>query len=266
MNFNDNIKLLFINSNKILSDIIFNIKNILLIIINKLVNGIETNNDKHKYYRYFIAALIIVILGLFYYLNEKQNLFKIKDTKYEILASVTMIGISIYLFLFFVYRNNTKWNINNNKGNNYNFDYNFNYDDSKRKFIETENDPKNDSKKQSKKINNEKLETSLTFPLKNIFKYLGILFSCIIVPLILINLILYMHKDNNSIFNITQTFLGFIICIVIFAIIAKIFSIQSNDTSDCNKLKKDEKILEYILCIIKNIIFFIPCLLVIVLD
>ena len=265
MKFNDNITSILKKYYEFLVNIFSNIKNLLLTILDVIVNGIEMKDDKHKYYRYFISGLIIIILGLFYYLNEKQDLFKIKDTKYEILASVIMIGISIYLFLFFVYRNNTKWNINN-KGNNYNFKYNNNYDFLKRKFIETENDAKNNSKNKSKKINNEKLETSLTLPLRNIFKYLGILFSCIIVPLILINIILYMHKDNNSIFNITQTFLGLIIGIVIFAIIAKVFSIQSNDTADCNKLKKDEKILKYILCIIKNIIFFIPCLLVIVVD
>jgi len=250
MNFNDNIKLLFINSNKILSDIIFNIKNILLIIINKLVNGIETNNDKHKYYRYFIAALIIVILGLFYYLNEKQNLFNIKNTKYEILASITLIGFAIYLFLFFAYRNNTNWN---------NLNYNLNYNSDSRQFIEKSNDQK------TKKINNAKFKQTVGSPLFNIFKYISLLFASIITPLLIINYILYLHKKDNSIFTITQNILGFLILIVILAIIASIFSIQSNNTNDCNELKNG-KLVDYILCILKNLIFFIPCLLVIIVD
>ena len=254
MNFTDNINSIYKKSYEFLSNIFSNIKDLLLTILDIIVNGIETNEDKFKYYRYFITALIIIILGLFYYLNEKQNLFKIKDTKYEILTSVIMIGISIYLFLFFVYRNNTKWD--NVSG--YNTNYNTNYNNLTRKFIEKKNE--------SKKINNEKLKNSLTFPLGNMFKYLSILFLCVIVPLILINYILYIHKDNNSIFNITQSILGFFIIIVIFAIIAKVFSIQSNNTSDCNKLKEEENFFEYILCIIKNIIFFIPCLLVIIVD
>ena len=78
-----------------------NISNIFSIILDKTVNGLSG----HKYYRYFISIVLILILGLFYYLNEKQNLFKIKDTKYEILGTLFMLGFSIYCFLFFVYRN-----------------------------------------------------------------------------------------------------------------------------------------------------------------
>ena len=231
-----------------LSKFFSNIKNLLLIILNKLVNGIEINDDKHKYYRYFISALIILILGLFYYLNEKQDLFKIKDTKYEILASVTMIGVSIYLFLFFVYRNNTNWeNI---------YPYNSFYNKDSRQFIS----------KDPIKLNSENLKKTITHPIGNIFKYIGILFAVIIIPLLIVHYILYLHKNNNNIFNITQNILGFFIIIVFFAIIAKIFSIQSSDTNDCNKLKENEKFLEYILCIVKNLIFFIPCLLVILVD
>ena len=231
-----------------LSNFFSNIKNVLLIILNKLVNGIEINDDKHKYYRYFISALIILILGLFYYLNEKQDLFKIKDTKYEILASVTMIGVSIYLFLFFVYRNNTNW------GNIY--PYNSFYNKDSRQFIS----------KDPIKLNSENFKKTITHPIGNIFKYIGILFAVIIIPLLIVHYILYLHKSNNNIFNITQSILGLFIIIVLFAIIAKVFSIQLSETSDCNKLKNEEKIIKYILCIIKNIIFFIPCLLVILVD
>ena len=65
-----------------------NISNIFSIILDKTVNGLDA---EHKYYRYFISILLILILGLFYYLNEKQNLFKIKDTKYELLGTLFML-------------------------------------------------------------------------------------------------------------------------------------------------------------------------------
>ena len=90
-------------------------------ILDKIVNGfmvkettysgvnIETSSIKHKYYRYFISILLILILFLFHYLNTRQNLFYIKNTKYEALLEIMLVALSIYFFLFFVYRNNTSW-------------------------------------------------------------------------------------------------------------------------------------------------------------
>ena len=71
-------------------------------ILDKTVNGFTIKDKPHKYYTYFISILLILILCLFYYLNEKQNLFAIKNSKYEILLAIGLIGFSIYCFLFFV--------------------------------------------------------------------------------------------------------------------------------------------------------------------
>ena len=82
-------------------------------ILDKTVNGLTIKKKgvslEHKYYTYFISIILILILCLFYYLNEKQNLFTIKNTKYEILAALMLIGFSIYCFLFFAYRNRIDW-------------------------------------------------------------------------------------------------------------------------------------------------------------
>lgn len=106
--FKDFINTSYININKAIKFL----STIFIRILDKLVNGFtikKTNTTQHKYYRFFIGILLIVILGLFYYLNEKQNLFAIKNTKYEILFILLLILFSIYSFLFFVYRNHTEW-------------------------------------------------------------------------------------------------------------------------------------------------------------
>ena len=76
------------NSARKIEFFIKNISTFLAKILDKTVNGFITKPEdarqsEHKYYRWFISILIILILSLFYYLNEKQNLFAIKNTKYE---------------------------------------------------------------------------------------------------------------------------------------------------------------------------------------
>ena len=123
-----------------------------------------------KYYYSYIIAILLLILGLFYYLNEMQNIFKIKNTKYEIFMWLFLVAFSIYTFLFYVYKHNY---------NNY---------------------------------NTIKPDTSFI----NMYKYVGLLFLIILFPVLTINFILYLHKTNNSVFNITQNILGILIIIVIF--------------------------------------------------
>jgi Ca2+/Na+ antiporter len=134
--------------------------------------AIETlTSSKDKYYLSIIIAILLLIMGLFYYLNEMQNIFKIKNTKYEIFMWLFLVAFSIYTFLFYVYKH---------KYDNY---------------------------------NTIKPDTSFI----NMYKYVGLLFLIILFPVLTINFILYLHKTNNSVFNITQNILGILIVIVIFA-------------------------------------------------
>ena len=171
----------------------------------------------NKYFFIIIITILALILVLFYYLNEHQNIFKIKNTKYEIFVWLFLIAFSIYTFLFFVYKHN-------NRDTSLKLDYSF----------------------------------------LNMFKNLGLIFLIILFPVLTINFILYLHKTNNDVFNITQNILGILIVVVIFAIIAKILSIKQTSSDDC--IKEEKLSMKYVLCIIKNIIFFIPCLLIILVD
>ena len=240
-------------------DIIKSLKYIFIYLLDKLVNGF-TIKDKEsgknipfKYYRYFISILIILILALFYYLSQKQNLFAIKNTKYEILLSIILLGFSIYFFLFFVYRNDIEWDSGDT------------YGDTNRNFV------KNTNGKLS--IEKPKLKNTLTNPLLKMMKYILLLFLMVVTPLLVINYILHLHKNNNDFFNITHNILGVLLVLTILAIIAKIFSINAtnsgNSANFCIAPKKSAPLsayIQYALCIIKNIIFFIPCLLVILVD
>ena len=72
---------------------------------------------ENNFYYSFIIAILALIAGLFYYLNDKQNIFKIKNTKYEIFMWLFLLAFSIYTFLFFVYKrsykNDNKLKLNN---------------------------------------------------------------------------------------------------------------------------------------------------------
>ena len=62
-------------------------------ILDKTVNGLTIKKKgvslEHKYYTYFISIILILILCLFYYLNEKQNLFTIK--KYSLISFIFQV-------------------------------------------------------------------------------------------------------------------------------------------------------------------------------
>ena len=174
-----------------------------------------------KFYYSIIFALLILLFGLFYYLNNNQNIFKILNTEYDIVIWLVLIALSIYTLLFFA---NKKYNTINTPGTS--------------------------------------SETKMNF--LNLLKPLVVLSLIILFPILIINIILHLHVTNNNFFNITQNILGLLLIIITLAIITKVFSIQKSSADDCDG--KDGVTFKYILCILKNIIFFIPCLLVIVVD
>lgn len=280
---------------------------ILIKILDKLVNGFtftikKTNTTQHKYYRFFIGILLITILSLFYYLNEKQNLFAIKNTKYEILFILILIGFSIYCFLFFVYRNHTEWVgaptsaptgaatgaitgggpdaiIDTSKDYDTNSEYAKIYTTDSRKIISSTNN--NNNNEETETINKDNLKKTLTMPLFNIMKYIFYLLLIIIIPLYIISYILYLHNNNDKFFNITKNIVLVLIILIVLAIIAALFSIKPPSKPSASiycempPKKKDEKVTftellknyaNLFLCIFKNFIFFIPCLIVILID
>jgi hypothetical protein len=254
-------------------------------ILDKIVNGfmvkettfsgvnIETSSIKHKYYRYFISILLILILFLFHYLNTRQNLFNIKNTKYEALLEIMLVALSIYFFLFFVYRNNTSWNIPNSNVSNvskYNSDTQYTNVYSQRALI------KRDSITNKETLDKDVLKKSVTTPLFNIMKYIFYLLLIILIPLFVISYALYSHKVDDANYNITRVTLIIIIILIMLSIIALIFSIKTPSSSIYCEIKTasdgDGKpsytniimaYVKYFACIFKNFIFFIPCLIAI---
>ena len=109
-------------------------------------------------------------------------------------------------------------------------------------------------------------------------KYLFYLLLIIIIPLLVLNYILYLHKNNDSVFNITKNIVILLIVLIILAIIALIFSIKTSSGSNYCKVESSKSggkiqytdlmksYAKYFICILKNLIFFIPCLLVILVD
>jgi hypothetical protein len=243
-------------------------------ILDKTVNGFTIKDKPHKYYTYFISILLITILCLFYYLNEKQNLFAIKNSKYEILLAIGLIGFSIYCFLFFVYRNHSDWDTaKNDAKDKHNSDtaYTDVYKTTTRNIIDIKDD-------NSATINKPNLKATLTSPLFNVMKYFFYLLLLISLPLFLLNYTFYLHKVNDNLFNITKNILLLLIFLIVLAIIAKLFSIKTSsngslyceiETTPGKKPAYTDLIksyAKYFLCIFKNFVFFIPCLLVILTD
>ena len=182
-------------------------------------------NMSNKYFYFFLIAILVLILVLFYYLSDKQNIFKIKNTKYEIVTWLVLLAFCIYTFQLYYNRNKI---------------------------------PLSDDKKFSFKPDDSFLQY---------YKNIGLLFLIILFPLFTISVILYLHKTNNDIFSITYTILGLLIAIVIFAIIAKLFSIKHPVTTKTDGDKTPEpSAFQKIITLLKDIIFFIPCLLIILVD
>jgi hypothetical protein len=263
----------FNSSSKKIGEFFKFLSTIFIRILDKTVNGFTIKDKPHKYYTYFISILLILILCLFYYLNEKQNLFAIKNSKYEILLAIGLIGFSIYCFLFFVYRNHSDWDKPLNEDqtkHNSDTAYTDIYKTA-RNIIDIKDD-------NSATINKPNLKATLTSPLFNIMKYFFYLLLLISLPLFLLNYTFYLHKVNDNLFNITKNILLLLIFLIVLAIIAKLFSIKtsSNGSLYCeiettpgtipaytDLIKSYAK---YFLCIFKNFVFFIPCLLVILTD
>ena len=264
----------FNSSSKKIGDFFKFLSTIFIRILDKTVNGFTIKDKPHKYYTYFISILLITILCLFYYLNEKQNLFAIKNSKYEILLAIVLIGFSIYCFLFFVYRNHSDWDKPLNEDqtkHNSDTAYTEIYKTTTRNIIDIKDD-------NTATINKPNLKATLTSPLFNIMKYFFYLLLLISIPLFLLNYTFYLHKVNDNLFNITKNILLLLIFLIVLAIIAKLFSIKtsSNGSLYCeiettpgtipaytDLIKSYSK---YFLCIFKNFVFFIPCLLVILTD
>jgi hypothetical protein len=236
------------------------LKNSISISTDVLINGIKfkdtiaTNKHEYFYYRYINVLVILLVFGLVYYLNSYYNTFGIKDTPYEILGAIVLLGVGVYYFLFLVFRNNNNNKINKNERLAINGSDNMELTSSGYDAI-------------SYNISIPTIQSTYLKPLRILFMYVGLLLLILISIIYIINYVLYSQKNTNT-FSITQSLISITIVIVVLAIFAALFSIKtqgSDESCEYSDTSKSLFIYDYI-CIIKKTIFFIPCLLIIVID
>ena len=135
------------------------------------------------------------------------------------------------------------------------------YTEERKKLVTEKNIKDKKGKTIKKKIFNAiNFNDTITQPIKNLIKFFSYLLLSIILIVLSIVFLYNLYNNYHNLYFFTKIILQLIIGIIVLAIIAKIFSIVVND---CEKTKY--RIIRY-LCIIKNTIFFIPCLLVILVD
>jgi len=234
------------------------LKNSISISTDVLINGIKfkdkANSAMHEYfyYRYINVLVILLVFGLVYYLNSYYNLFGLQNTPYEILGAIVLLGVGVFYFLFLVFRNN-----NNNKIN-----------PNERLAINGTDNMELTADKYDAAIYNiksDRIQSTYLKPLRILFMYIGLLLFILISIIYIINYVLYSQKNTNM-FSITQSLISITIVIVVLAIFAALFSIKTQGSNDlCENSDPNKNIYDYI-CVIKKTIFFIPCLLIIVID
>lgn len=230
------------------------------------IANVIVNSPNYKYYVSILLTLVFILLVIL------TNLINVPD-KYVQIISLLLGAIIISIFYFFVYRNEQETNdglaVKGIKGF---FDTNntdFLYTEKRKKIVIEEEikDKKGNVVDTKKKFNATNFKDTIGQPIKNLIKFFSYLLLSIILIVLFVVFIYNMYNNYQYLYFFTKIFLGFAIAITILAIIAKSFSIVIKDCeqSDINKKDFFERI-KRILCIIKNTIFFIPCLLVILAD
>lgn len=216
-------------------------------LVDLLFNGI--------YYKYYISAILLLIAFLSYLIIYKFNPFNIFKTKYGEISFIFILSLCLCIFYFSVYRKDStdhyvlslelKSKINNSSNESSN--------GYKKKYEYKKND------NQSDKTN---FYITLFLPLLNLFKSLLSILAIILVPVILITLLFTLHNNYQEMFYITQIFLGILIIITLLAIVIYLSGLYKPPTEfDINQYK-DGFSFKIIFAIIKNLILFIPCLLI----
>lgn len=231
----NNIKELFSVLFKLISTVFDKVKDFFIELIDTIFNG--------ERFRLWTSLLLIFILAIFYFIIYHINPFNIFKTKNAQISFVLIISCLVSIFYFFAHRKNTDHynTIRNLKSNEHVTN------DRKYKFESTN------------------FKESIKDPIFNLLKGLGTVLLTVLVPVIVISLIFSAYNNHHSMFNWTKIILGILILISTLAIIAKLFGLDNEEKADdkCNNL---DDTIRHIFCIIKTFIFFIPCLLNVLVD
>lgn len=220
-----------------LNDIYKNALKILLVIITLAIITYLTKIS-------VLAIILLTIFSLLFYLIYYVNPFKLFNPQTSQLSVIIIASLFLTLFYFIAYRNEST--------NHY-------YAKSSiKKTLSTQKEKYEYARKYE--FNKENYKFSLKDPLINLFKSFFSLLGIVLVPVIIISLIFSAYHNYHSLFTITKLILGIFIIITTLSIFAYIVNMQLNDI---NCLNKDIHFFQKLICIIKYLIFFIPCLLII---
>ena len=269
------IKILFTEIFKVLNSIFERFKDYLYIFIDYIFNG--------KNYKYIISFILVLIGILLYFLlnnnifnsnDEEEKLKKIdEEMKYEKnkfpfkqkikeiyesignnkknanLLFIIFSGILLSFFYFFVYRKDSS------------FDY---IDKSELKKIFDGKNVNETNYKRKYDFNKSNFIASIAKPIKNLLLSFLFIISTIIFLVFLFSFVFYaIHNGNNS-YSLIKNIFFLLIIIVCLSLIAYGFNIHKEEDDVCNN--NDLKGYNLIICIIKKLIFFIPCLLTIFVE
>lgn len=191
-----------------------------------------------------LTIILLTIFSLLFYLIYYVNPFKLFNPQTAQLSVILIASLFLTLFYFIAYRNEST--------NHY-------YAKSSIKNTLLTQKEKYEYKRKYE-FNNENYKFSFKDPLINLFKSFFSLLGIVLLPVIIISLIFSAYHNYHSLFTITKLILGIFIIITTLSIIAYIVNIQLNDI---NCLSKKIEFYQKLICIIKYLIFFIPCFLII---
>lgn len=269
------IKILFLEIFKVLDSLFERFKDYLYIFIDYIFNG--------KNYKYIISFILVLIGILLYFLlnnnifnsnDEEEKLKKIdEEMKYEKnkfpfkqkikeiyqsignneknanLLFLIFSGILLSFFYFFVYRKDST------------FDY---IDNSELKKIFEGKNVNETNYKRKFDFNKSNFLISIIKPIKNLLlSFLFIIFTIIFLVFLFSFVFYAIHNGNNS-YNLLKNINFLLILLVCLSLIAYGFNMHKEEEDVCNS--NDLKGYKLIICIIKNLIFFIPCLLTIFVE
>lgn len=258
-----------------------------IIIFNNTLNSIYrtlntiVNGSNFTYYISIIfIILFILILNLLYFINP-YDIFSNKISQIILLLSGS---IFLIIFYFFSYRNKYDKYSDNDKNiinktekldypNTINLLLKNNQKPSKKQYFENlfanfKSDINGNIKYLITKVednlylNNENIKTTIRTPIYTLLKKFIITILIILIPILMLYYIFWLTIKYENSFYLIKLLIFLIIIIITLSIFAEMFKISNDD--DC--FHDDNTYIGTFLCIIKKLIFFIPCLILIIIS
>ena len=205
-----------------------------------LLNGIINSANYKSYLGSLLIFFFVVLIMLI-------NLTNVSSKNMQILV-LSISGILLSIFYFFVYRNGFSENGNGSKA----FDSIPNEYYANRKIVTKED-----------KFDSANFKKTITIPIINLLKFSGFLIGSIVGLVLLMVYVWYKYHNNKGLYTITKIILGISILVSIASLFMKFMKFNPISFDKCSN---GENIFNRILCLIKNLVLFLPCMLVLMVD